>query len=271
MVLCAGVCGALSSCGSGDAPREEPRPAPRAVAVSLDPGAGGVTAQAAFGFTGAVIPPDSRVSARLVGGPAGAVVVEPSGRLTVGVGRLRRGSNTVALRARRAGHRTWTGEVRVTRAGTPPVARVPERDTTPPVAILRLRPSDGGREQLGVSPSAEGDRPRRVALRRPAFRATALVRDEGGAGRIRFSTTYSTRCGARVRPRHISFPPAQIVNVRLAPGARVPVEEARSVTIRLPDRRGCVVAGEAWAEATDGHGLQAVSRHIAFAYTPPPG
>jgi hypothetical protein len=36
--------------------------------------------------------------------------------------------------------------------------------------------------------------------------------------------------------------------------------------MRLRAGLGCTVTGQAWAEATDGHGLQAVSRHVAFRY-----
>ena len=281
------VSGAASGCGSGAGPseREADRPESEPVRVAVDleretPGApdGGtrtghgagavaVTGHEAFGFTGRVAPADSDVRVALAdGGRAGPVVVEPSGRFSAAIGGLRPGVNLVRLTVAKPGLEPWREDIRVVRRPSPPEVRVPERDTAPPVALLRLGPAERGPSVLSVSPSAPGDRPETVRLRRPMFHATALVRDTGGAGRIRLSTTYETRCGDRVRPTHRSLPPAQIVNVKLAPGVMVVSEEVRTATMRLRAGPGCTVTGEAWAEATDGHGLQAVSRHVAFRY-----
>jgi hypothetical protein len=143
--------------------------------------------------------------------------------------------------------------------------RVAERDTAAPTARLLVDTGDGTRPRVFVSPSRADDRPPVLALPRPEFRATAVARDaKGGTGRIRLSVATSTRCGTDERRRALYLPPAQIENVALPPGADAPVERRRSALIHLPTRAGCTVTGEVWAEATDAHGLQAVTRHAGF-------
>ena len=278
------VVAAAIGCGSNAAPQEREPAQAGAVRVDLDlereaagapdagtraghgAGAVAVTGQEAFGFTGRVAPADVTVKVAVEGGQPGPVVVERSGRFSAAVGGLRTGANLVRLTVAKPGSEPRREEIRVVRDAAAPKVRVPERDTTPPVALLRLGAARKEPGVLTVSPSAPRDRHETVTLPRPEFHATAFVRDEGGAGRIRLSTTYSTRCGGRSRPTHESLPPAQIENVRLAPGTRIATEETRTATMRLRAGRGCTVTGQAWAEATDGHGLQAVSRHVAFRY-----
>jgi hypothetical protein len=271
----------LAGCGGGDdddAPGDRPPSAARAVTGALDlerpragaPDAGtaaghgndggvGTTSSAAFSFTGRVDPPDSRVAVS-----EGAVRVEPSGRFTVAVASPRSGTKQVRVEATKPGHRPWRVDVRVVRATSQRV-RVPERDVTAPSAALLLRPGGGLPDVVQASPSRAGDRPDVVRLAQPSFRATAVARDpEGGIGRIRLSVVTTTRCGDEVRRRVRYMPPPQIANVALPPGAMAPVERERTARIRLDAGPGCTVTGEAWAEATDAHGLQAVTHHAGF-------
>jgi len=254
----------LSGCGGND---RRPTGAVSGT-VDLPRRAPAITGGEAFGFTGRVTPAASAVTVATADGSQGPVVVERSGRFSAAVGGLRPGTNHIRLRATRPGHRPWRVNLRVARRSAAPEVIVPRLDTVPPVALLRFRAAPGKPGVLGVSPSAPGDHHQVVNLTEPSFNATAITRDAGGAGRIRLSTTYRTRCGDRVGPTHVSLPPAQIENVRLAPGTRISVEETRTATMRLDAAPGCSVSGQAWAEATDAQGLQAVSRHVAFKYGP---
>jgi hypothetical protein len=146
------------------------------------------------------------------------------------------------------------------------LTRVPEIDRSPPLAMLRL---DAGASQPIVHASPVR-RPRRptVTLVRPAITATALIRDaDGGTGRIRVSILYATRCGDTDRQHAAYFPPAQIQNIRVAPGTRIPVQRTRRAHVRFPE--GCEVLGKAFAEATNASGLESFSDPIWFTYTPP--
>ena len=83
---------------------------------------------------------------------------------------------------------------------------VPKTDRSPPLAMLRL---EAGASQPIVHASPVR-RPRRptVTLVRPAFTATALIRDaDGGTGRIRVSVVYATRCDDTDRQHAAFFPP----------------------------------------------------------------
>ena len=144
------------------------------------------------------------------------------------------------------------------------VVRVPDRDTTPPLAILRLEPGDGARPVVHRSPV----RPRRapaVELTRPEFRATAIIRDEdGGTGRIRLTVRYDATCDGRRERSTQHRPPSQIERIRLTPGTRAPVERRRTARVRVP--AGCRVTGEAFADATNAHGLESFSDPVRFAY-----
>lgn len=144
---------------------------------------------------------------------------------------------------------------------------VPERDATPPTATIAVRA--GGREIVSASPSSPGDELRSVTLRRPRLEATAIARDPEGTGRIRLSLVYERTCDGVTRRVTQYRPPAQIANVRVAPGAQAPTTRRRSARIAL--RPGCSATGEVYAEATNAHGLQAVSRHVRFSYAAPRG
>jgi hypothetical protein len=139
-------------------------------------------------------------------------------------------------------------------AQTPPERRaartvvVPETDRTPPTASIRA--GDPGRTGR--------------------LRATAIARDDdGGTGRVRLSLTYVVRCGDRARRITEHRPPAQIAAVRLAPGTPAPVQRTRSATLRLRAGPGCTADGAVFAEATNAHGLQAVSHRLRFRYEAP--
>lgn len=274
------TCLVVAGCGGGGETRpEQPLPAPRVVgSVDLErpragaPDAGTVaghgadeavasTAAAAVSFTGRVRPADSIVTVS-----DGDVSSERTGRFTVAVAAPEAGTRTVRIVAARDGHAPWRIDVRVVRAA-PRRVRVPERDATAPTAALLVDPGAGLPAAVFASPSRRDDRPEPLALPRPRFRATGVARDAtGGTGRIRLSVVTTTRCAARERRRTLYLPPAQIENVALPPGARAPVERERSELVRLQARSGCSVTGEVWAEATDAHGLQAVTRHAAFRY-----
>jgi hypothetical protein len=155
---------------------------------------------------------------------------------------------------------------------TPTAARVrvPERDRTPPVALLRMEPGAGASPIVHVSP-VRAHRSPVVTLPRPGFVATGVVRDrDGGTGRIRVSIEYVTRCPGRAgagpeRRQHAAyFPPAQIVRIRIAPGVLAPTQRTRTASIRFPPR--CAVSGKVFAEATNAEGLESFSDPIWFSY-----
>ena len=82
---------------------------------------------------------------------------------------------------------------------------------------------------------------------------------------MRVSVVYVTRCDGVERQNAHYFPPAQIENVRIAPGVRVPVQRSRSARVRFP--AGCDVTGKAFAEATNAAGLESFSDPIWFRYS----
>lgn len=142
------------------------------------------------------------------------------------------------------------------------VVRVPERDATPPVAILRFEPGDGAPPVVHRSPVRPGPAPA-VELARPAFRTTAIIRDEdGGTGRIRLTVRYQATCGGRRERTTLHRPPSQIERIRLTPGTRAPTERRRIARFRLP--AGCRVTGEAFADATNAYGLESFSDPVRF-------
>jgi hypothetical protein len=266
-----------AGCGGGETkrPREAPAvtgavdvEAPRAGAPDAgtraghgNDGAVGTTNAAVFSFTGTVRPADSRLRVS-----EGVVRVEPSGRFTVAVASPRSGAKRVRIEASRSGSRPWSTDVRVVR-GSPATVEVPERDTEAPTAALLVEPGAGAGPVVQASPARARERPEVVTLPRPSFRATAVVRDaEGGTGRIRLAVVTTTRCGRSERRRVRLLPPAHIVRIAIPPGARAPVERSRSARFRLEAGAGCTVRGEAFAEGTDAHGRQAVTRHAGFRY-----
>lgn len=265
----------LAGCGGSDTPDtperrvtgkldlERPRAgAPDAGTVAGHGADGGVgtTSAAAFSFTGRVSPPGSAVRAS-----EGDVRTEPSGRFTVAMLSPRSGTKQVRIEATRPGHRPWRVDVRVVRSAPQRVV-VPERDATAPTAALVLHPGGGDPPVVLASPSRQGERAELLLRGSRSVRATAVARDAGGTGRIRVSVTSSGRCRGRPFRSQTYLPPAQIENIALPPGARTPVERERSVRIPIAPRPDCRVTGEVWAEATDAHGRQAVTRHAAFRY-----
>jgi hypothetical protein len=142
------------------------------------------------------------------------------------------------------------------------MVRVPDRDDTPPLAILRFEPPGGAPPLVHRSPVAPRRAPA-VELTRPAFRATAIIRDEdGGTGRIRLSVRYEATCDGRRERATLHRPPSQIERIRLTPGTRAPTERRRTARVRLP--AGCRVTGEAFADATNAHGLESFSDPVRF-------
>jgi hypothetical protein len=140
---------------------------------------------------------------------------------------------------------------------------VPERDASPPLALLRLWPGAGAPPVEHRSPV----RPRRsppVTLARPEVRATAVVRDPEGTGRIRLTVKYVATCAGERRRRTIHHPPPQIERIRLAPNTDAPVVRTRRGRVPLP--AGCRVAGEAFADATNALGLESFSDPVRFVY-----
>ena len=221
--------------------------------------ANATTAAEVFSFTGRVDPPESEVAVS-----DGVVRVEPSGRFTVATAAPSSGTKRLRLAATLPGRRAWSLEVRVSRR-EPQRVEVPERDDVAPSAALALRTGD----ELVVqpSPSRAGERAEVVRLSEPRFEAIAAVRDSaGGTGRIRLSIRRVDRCDGSERESVRSFPPAQVVNIAIPPGALAPVERQRSQHVELRPRDGCTVRGEVLAEGTDAHGRQAVTAHIGFAY-----
>jgi hypothetical protein len=140
--------------------------------------------------------------------------------------------------------------------------RVPERDTSPPLALMRLE-TGVGEPIVRASPVAPQPAPA-IALPEPAFTATALIRDADGTGRIRVSATYTTECDGRRQEHGAYFPPAMIENVRLMPGVMAPNQRVRSATLRFP--ADCAVSGKVFAEAMNAHGLESFSDPILFTW-----
>jgi hypothetical protein len=141
--------------------------------------------------------------------------------------------------------------------------RVPEIDRTPPLAVMRLELGSGAPV---VQRSPEGSAGAgAIELPRPSFTATALVRDmDGGTGRIRVSAVYTTDCGGHRQEHGKYFPPAQIENIRIPPGALAPNQRLRSAAIDFP--ANCAVSGRVYAEATNAHGLESISDPIRFTW-----
>jgi len=142
--------------------------------------------------------------------------------------------------------------------------RVPERDATPPLALIRVAPGGAAPPVVHRSP-VRARRSAPIELARPLLRATAVVRDaDGGTGRIRLTVRYVATCGGDRQRRTLHHPPPQIESIRLAPGTAAPTRRTRSARVRLPAR--CRVTGEAFADATNAHGLESFSDPVRFAY-----
>jgi len=221
----------------------------------------GSTSTAVFTFTGRISPPDSSVRVN-----HGVIRTEPSGRFTVAVRSPAHGARELEIVASSPPSRPWRARVRIVRGPRTDV-RVPERDVRAPTAGVLLAPAGETPPLVQASPSRANDRAIVATLPRPRFRATATVRDaEGGTGRIRLAMTSTLVCGGEQRRMVRLLPPAQVVRIALPPGAEAPAERERSARFALDVPSGCAVRGEVFAEGTDAHGLQAVTRHIGFRY-----
>jgi hypothetical protein len=155
---------------------------------------------------------------------------------------------------------------------------VPERDTSPPGATIRLVTADGGRTLAEASQPRAGPAPEAVELPEPRLRGIALAEDgDGGVARVRVSIKERIACravdGARFeRPRTRYFPPPQIVRIRSTPGTPLPATRKRSLRLSLAGERcgpaadAVEIHGELWGEAINGSGLEAVTPHIRFVY-----
>jgi hypothetical protein len=152
--------------------------------------------------------------------------------------------------------------------------RVPERDASPPEAMIVLRDAAGAPLARSAQPPLPGYADT-VELERPRLRGTGIGRDHnGGVARVRVSIREEVACRGRggdieVRPRTRYYPPSQIERIRSSPGARLPTEVRRTLPLALAgDRCGRAepveVRGELWSEATNGSGLEAVTPHLRF-------
>jgi hypothetical protein len=149
---------------------------------------------------------------------------------------------------------------------------VPERDASPPAATITLARVDG----RPLAEASLGNRGRTVTLDEPALRGTTTGRDSnGGVARVRVSIREEIACrndeGAYRRLRTRYFPPPQVERIRSNPGAMLPTNATRSLTLRLSEARcgdGRLrgVHGELWGEAVNGSGLEAVTPHLKFVY-----
>jgi hypothetical protein len=149
---------------------------------------------------------------------------------------------------------------------------VPERDSSPPAATIRLARVDG---RTLAEASLEGGG-RTVTLDEPALHATTIGRDaNGGVARVRVSIREEIECrnadGAYRRLRTRYFPPPQVERIRSNPGARLPTSATRSLPLRLSAARCApgrltAVHGELWGEAINGSGREAVTAHLKFVY-----
>jgi hypothetical protein len=284
----------LAACSDDDSPAP---PAPTAVkgSVHLEPSEGGgppdAPAQAGDGADSFVVRthgPRATVTGTVRPAAAGIRLMDTAGRRTARVNvapdggfravlpDLPRGKVVIFdLTATLHGARPWKAQILGARSGvrgvfTAPDLVVPERDSTPPTAVLILR--SGARFVTSISP-VRPDREPPVRLRSPAIALTAVVHDDdGGTGRIRASLTYTRECrdpdtGRRTTQRATRyFPPSEIARVKLPPGARAPAERIRRAAVRLPTQADCVIRGRAWADGTNAAGLESFSDQVPFVF-----
>ncbi len=148
---------------------------------------------------------------------------------------------------------------------------VPESDESPPDATILLR-SAGGRTLARIAGRGEGEEDA-VTVSSPKLRGTTVgTDDDGGVARVRVSIREELRCGSGIRLRTRYFPPPQVERIRSTPGALLPTRKTRSVPIELSVTR-CgetpkQIRGELWGEAINGSGLEAVTSHIPFTWSP---
>jgi hypothetical protein len=293
-VLVAALALTLAACSDDDSPAPS---APTAVkgSVYLERAEGGgppdAPAQAPDSFLARTHGPRATITGRVRPAAARIRLVDRSGRRTARVNvapdggfravlpDLPRGKLVIFdLTATLPGARPWREQIVGARSGargvfTAPDLVVPERDSTPPTAVLLMRAD--ARFVTSISPVRPGKEPP-VRLRSPAIALTAVVNDDdGGTGRIRASLTYVRECrdpdtGRRTTERETRyFPPSEIARVKLPPGGRAPAERVRRAAVRLPTEAGCVIRGKAWADATNASGLESFSDQVPFVFRSP--
>jgi hypothetical protein len=155
--------------------------------------------------------------------------------------------------------------------------RVPERDRTPPTAVVSLVDERG--TTLSTAEVFQDARPAHVELDEPRVRGVTVGTDpDSGVLRSRVSVTEEIVCrphagGAtftKLRTRY--YPPPAIERMVAPPGARILSRKTRSRTHELvgdrcgPDAEAVAVRGELWGDVVNGSGLEGVSRHIRFTY-----
>ena len=156
---------------------------------------------------------------------------------------------------------------------------VPDRDATPPQAVIVLATRDG--EALAEAAMPGEGSEEAITLEDPTLLGTTIGRDhDSGVARLRVSLKERLVCrspsGApfeRLRTRYL--PPSQIERIKASPGARLPTTKERPERLRLSGRARCGGAaellridGELWGEAINGFGLEAVTPHIHFRRVP---
>ena len=118
---------------------------------------------------------------------------------------------------------------------------MPRSDDSPPSARIVLSTTGGEAKAEAVQPP-EGARAAEVELDAPRLRGTAIGTDfDGGVARVRVSIKETITCRAddgrtRTRPRVRYFPPPQVERIRSNPGASLPAERRRTLTLTLRGR-----------------------------------
>jgi hypothetical protein len=155
--------------------------------------------------------------------------------------------------------------------------RVPERDRTPPTAVVSLVDERG--TALATAEVFRDATPEHVELDEPRVRGVTVGTDpDSGVLRARVSVTEEISCRAhasgqtftKLRTRY--YPPPAIERMVAPPGARILSRKTRTRTHRLvgdrcgPNADVVAVRGELWGDVTNGSGLEGVSRHIRFTY-----
>jgi len=249
------------------------------LALSATAGYGGVArvarADGAFTVRGTVEPSDSRVA--VVDARTGATVLATIGRrgaFTADLRQVRPGATAYVVSATRTGRLRWAANLVLVRDGAPIAPPrsvvVPERDRTPPVAIMRLSrtsaPGDRAVVRAFTPTQSTVDRP--VIVEGTRLRAVGEMRDaDGGALRVRVTVTADLHCRdrrtGRMRRRRKLWrrPPAAIERLVVPPGRTLPTTLRRSVGIDLvgrdcEDGRVERVDGQIEADATNASELE---------------
>jgi hypothetical protein len=156
---------------------------------------------------------------------------------------------------------------------------VPAKDRTPPMATVVLADASNGRT-LGEAAQPGGTDSATVELSEPRMRGTTIGEDRnGGVAKVRISIAERVRCrsgdGRRFERQRIRyFPPPEVERISALPGTRIPTERRRSRLLTLGgDRCGAGarptdVHGTLWGQAINSHGLEAITPHIRFVYSP---